>query len=783
MRTGRLGRAQLGFVGNGAGEGSFPMKLRNKILAMTGVALASLGWGTWHGAVVGKAVDVNPQTVLDGGPLGLSVKATTYFNDPKTIGAGQINSAEYFSGSNGDGVALTKDGQTNQGGAIWTDKPVFNAYKDQRASMWVYLGTTGSTPGDGVAFVLQNSSNTAFSGGGESLGVWGVDPNSTSSTTNTLASSAIPNSWALEYDTGVDQLVPNSSWDPKNTPASSFDIGDYKNNNFNGIGYNPSTDNDDVGETITGQHIASNYPGLTSSYYSYSQKIGGLLFGSTYNYYGLAHRGLLQDPAALQFLSDAKWHHLTLNYEAPTDGGSTATITYSFDDKDPATGAPKKMTNDTYAKEKINLANLNVTPSSPNLYWGLTGTTGATNTELSMFKFEQVPGQPMVNSSMDMTDMTTGSAIPAKATISGNDKIKLNYTVNYMDGNQDWSDIKAALNLPKYVDWTGGRVTYSSGEVSPVDMTQLNGQKLDVSLKDLGVTMNKAVLTFEGTAQNAKQSPLAATSTFAGANAITTVATPAFNIKPSPFSVNVNPTEISANAGSATTVTGTVSSTDSTVNGGNTTLTAILADSKGNVATLPASAITLDKDLNGNNGYDFSITIPEVPAGTSLLQVSGTTTASSDYKSSGTATITGGTIDFGSTSGNLVFKPTTLTGNGTQTVERDDSNGAWSLDVDSSLMTGSTWKVTAKTAGMYSDDVPASPLDGALIYKNGTSTTTLNNSESTLITSNDKSDGTEQSTNIASGWTNDTGILLSVNGGAVDGSYSGTIDWTLESAP
>lgn len=775
------------------------MRLRNKILAMTGVALASLGWGIWHSAAVGKAADVDPQSVLNNSPAGLSVEATTYFNMPSTFGTGQTNAAKYYSGSNGDGVALTRDGQTNQnqGGAIWTDKPVFNAYKDQRASMWVYLGTNGTLPGDGVAFVLQNSSNKAFSGGGESLGVWGVDPRKSGSTTNDLADSAIPNSWALEFDTGVDQTLPAANWIVNQTDPNSFDIGDHENNAFNGTGYNPTTDNDDVGETIKGEHIASNYPGLSSSYYAY-QQTGRFFTGNTgifiqtpnytygkYNYFGLAHRGLIRDQFGDRFMSTAQWHHLTLNYEAPTNGGSTATITYSFDDKDPTTGAPKKITNSTYAKEKIDLSNLNVTPSSPKLYWGLTGTTGATNTELSMFKFEQVPGQPMVSSSADITDVTTGSTIPAspKATISGNDKIKLNYTLKYLDGDQDWSDIEAELNLPSYVDWTGGRVSYATGETTNVDMTKQSGQKLDVPVKNLGADSGQAVITLEGTAQNVGKTATAAVAEFKGANAITSVATPVFDIKPSPFSVNVNPSQISANAGAATTVTGTVSSTDSTVNGSNTTLTAILADSKGNVATLPASAINLDQKLNGNGGYDFSITIPEAPAGTSLLQVSGTTTASSDYKASGTATITGGTVGFGSTSGNIVFKPTTLTGSGTQTVERDNSNGAWSLNVDSSLMKNSTWKVTAKTDGMYSDDVPASRLDGSLIFKKGTSTTVLNNSESTLIASDDKTDGTEQTTNIASGWTNDTGILLSVNGGAVNGSYSGDIDWTLESAP
>ncbi|WP_143463433.1 L-type lectin family protein [Levilactobacillus enshiensis] len=767
------------------------MKLKHKMIAIAGIMVASLGWGLWQGQLIGEAVTTDPQSVLNSAPQGLKVAGNDYFNVPKTIGSGNNNAAKVMSGSQGDGVMISQDGQQNTGGAIWSNEKSFDMYKDQRASMWVYMGSNG-TAGDGMAFVLQNSSNTAFSGTGESLGVWGVDPRKAGSTTTDLQNTAIPNSWALEFDTNVDQTLPASNWVVNQTDPNSFDIGQYQDGHFNGIGYSPSSGNDDVTETIKGEHIASNYPAQSNSYYAYQQS-GRFYTGSSallgipnynygnYNYFGLAHRGLIRDSFGDPFISVGAWRHITVNYKAPASGSNTGTMTYSFNDKDAKTGAPKPKNNDTYAKESIDLSKLGVTTDSPNVYWGFTGTTG-TNTETSMVVFEQVPGQVNANSTASLTNETTGSEINANGSVKGNDQIKATYTLNYESGETDWKNIKGTLNLPANVNWTTGKITYADKTTTALDPSAISGNKLAVDVKNLNSTNAQAVITLEGRAKNTTANSAAAVSTFVGDNAITSAQTNAFSISPSPFTVSVSPKTIAANANTATTVKGSLSSTDSTVTGSNSTLTATLTDATGTTTKLPASAIHLSTTVNAAGGYDFTIDVPKVPAGKSTVAVNATTTASGSYSAGDTATLSGGTIVFGDTSGAITFKTTTLTGNGTQTVPRDETSGAWSLNVDSSLISGSDWKVTAKTAGMYNTDVPDSKLDGNLIYKTGTSTTTLNADDGTLISSK-TSDGTAAQTNIASGWTSNSGILLNANGGAVKGNYSGTIDWTLAVAP
>jgi len=60
------------------------------------------------------------------------------------------------------------------------------------------------------------------------------------------------------------------------------------------------------------------------------------------------------------------------------------------------------------------------------------------------------------------------------------------------------------------------------------------------------------------------------------------------------------------------------------------------------------------------------------------------------------AIVVAGIVGLGQTSGDMTFKPTTLTGVGTKIIDRDS---AWILDVDDSLVDQSTWQVTANTAG------------------------------------------------------------------------------------
>lgn len=788
-------------------KGVLMMKLRSKMLTVAGAVLAGIGLGVFGNTVVGEAYYTDPGTVLSHAPQGLKVKDQNYFTVPgdlkDTAGKTVINSGDVIKGTNADGVRLTTYGVVDAHGAVWSSEPNFDLSRNQRASMWVYANggmTDSDLPGAGFAFVLQKSGSNVISGSGESLGVWGVDPQSTSSKTP-IASTAIPNSWALEFDTHANQTIPSLGWNLSDSGPDAFDIGEVGTSNgettFNGWGFD-STNEKQVTQQIKGQHIAMGYPNDNDTYYTKGPVSGYNGYFSSlkvmprnpgnYYYYGQKHEGLLRDGADNSFISDGAWHHITIDYTAPTGDSTEGTMMYSFDDQNPSTGAKKNT--QWFAKEKIDLTKMGLTTKNSKVYWGFTGSTGApTNsnqaagygTETSMVVFEQVPNQAEVNATTDLKDEKTGDSADSTHPIGGNDRVKLTYKLNYENGENPWSEIKSSLNLPANIDWDQGQITYSDGsEGSTLNTSSISNNKLDVSVNALSDARKQAVITLEGKAKNVSAQDVANTTYFSGKNAIATATSNTFEINPRSFSMSIDKDSrnINVNANTPAKITGTFSANDTKVTAENTKVAARLTSKDGTVTDIDSDKIPIVK--NGDGSYSFTIPVDKVPAGDTAVDVVATSSVSSGYTDEDTAKLHGGTVTFGATSGKIIFKKTVLTGKGT-TISRDDSNGPWSLNVDSSLASGA-WTLSARTTGMHSVNVPSQALDGNLIYKNGDDVTTLNTVDSPIMTS-PQSTGTPTETNIASDWTNDSGILLDVNGGAVSDDYIGEITWTLGSVP
>ncbi|MCF7523186.1 hypothetical protein L3X07_07330 [Levilactobacillus brevis] len=165
----------------------------------------------------------------------------------------------------------------------------------------------------------------------------GLDFNSTAPDATTVATAAIPKSWALEFDEQVND---------------SRDGGDN-----NGFDYNYIN--------TTTQHIASNYPAQASTY----SRNGTATSGAKYFYY-LNHQGKINTT-----LSDGTWHHLTLAWTAPTDNSNTGSMTYTFNDKNPTTGASQSGQSATISLDLSKLG-INVTDATKTVTWGFTGCLG-----------------------------------------------------------------------------------------------------------------------------------------------------------------------------------------------------------------------------------------------------------------------------------------------------------------------------------------------------------------------------------------------------------------------
>ncbi|WP_143463436.1 L-type lectin family protein [Levilactobacillus enshiensis] len=458
-------------------------------------------------------------------PQGIHVK--TYFQSSDSY-LGSPGVDEHQGTNDTDVVRVTND--VYQASAIWSKANAevdhrFDLNHDQKLSMWLYFGNQFSRAGDGMAFVLQNDAHGAkaitqlpsmepHQIQTETLGVWGVDDDqhqaNGASLQSHVAATAIQNSWALEFDTRLNQASVTSDSETGN----SFDLG------------TPDA-------SLLGPHIAANYPGDPSTYYPHA--VTQSWFLPTLFSASIQHDGVLpsNEGAVLMpthrpdygFLSNGHWHHLTLTYETASAEAPTGQMTYRFDDQEPdATGSGRSAVQNTTTIVKSKLA-----PGKDGLVrWGFTGATGQL-AENNLVVMEQVPD--LVTSTATATMTSEGHPVTEGDEVTPGTPLQLNYQLHYLRGNVDWHHIAAQIKLPTGIDFSAVTITNADGSQDRVSAPAFDTGKVSHQLGQALSKQNPRVtLSFTGKVQNKSGAVTATTSTFAGDEAIATAATPDFSV-------------------------------------------------------------------------------------------------------------------------------------------------------------------------------------------------------------------------------------------------------------
>lgn len=209
-------------------------------------------------------------------------------------------------------VQINDGTTTNSSGGVWFNKPV-SFTRSFRLEMAFFIDNT-DTDSDGLTFVMQSSGLNALANqAGPTIGVWadvgGTDP---------LSSGAIPQSFAIEFDT-------------------------YYNNTTTVLG-GSMLDRD----VPNSHHIAWNFPGSNDAYTT----DGWLIIDKVLN-----HR----DTVSVSDISDGQWHLFTVVFDQPNQ-----TLQYTVPDFGVDVIVP---VDDTFK------ANLNLTNNAP-VYFGFTGANG-----------------------------------------------------------------------------------------------------------------------------------------------------------------------------------------------------------------------------------------------------------------------------------------------------------------------------------------------------------------------------------------------------------------------
>ncbi|WP_203641999.1 hypothetical protein [Levilactobacillus andaensis] len=750
------------------------MKMKH---VLTGIVVA-VAAGVLGGSVVGHA-DADYDHAIGSMPPGLPIEG--YFHSQGFMNSSVPNSAKTVNGtSDSSRQAVQINDGVGQVGSVWAerDKYYFDFTKDQRASMWMYFGNKGAqNAGDGMAFVIQNdwrgeqaiaANNFSFDPAiGQTLGVWGYASSRADENELNVARRAIQHSWALEFDTFTNM---NSPVDDKSIPGSfDFQVGSQ------GVVKVPQP------------HIASNYPavstpaGSTTGEGTYKTNSFTGQFGE-YSYTRLQHNGLIKTP-----LSDGAWHHVTIDYKAPTDGTTTGNMTYTINDKQlSGSGAQEKQSETVdFDYSLLKDSDIDGPHEAKSGLWGFTGTTSNINWENNLVVFEQIPGLVDANGSAKIYNRsrldTSGqpTEVSAGQNVTGGDRLRLDYQLQYNTGRVDWDNIAAEVHLPDHVTVNSGTITYANGKTETVDLSNLSGQNLSFKLGQLLNTDNRtATISLEGKADNPANdtSVVSQTSKFSGPNAIATADTPAFNLVHSNVDFNLKVTSapnISLAATTATpTITGNATLSGTGKESTNFTLHPVLNGQALKTISFPAS-----RNDGGAYTGNFTYKLPNdsgLKKGANTLTLTATDDATGHESTAGEVILNVGELDWGIVNDNSSFKDTTLTGIG-QTVPR---NADWHVEVNN--QSGANWKMMAALTTPFANQ--SGKLAGNLIYQPAVGEPELMSEQPVAVADRSTDPGNVTTDICTTNWKADTGMLLKVNGGATAGDYQGQITWTLVNA-
>ncbi|WP_125582626.1 lectin-like domain-containing protein [Levilactobacillus cerevisiae] len=694
-------------------------------------------------------------------PEGLPIKP--YFQVGTFTGA--TNSATVINdstaGSQTQAVQLTD--AANQLGTIWANEDgyYFDLKQDQKASMWMYFDDKGDQAGDGMAFVLQNDgdkyaavSRTALTNKpavGETMGVWGSPDNYTTLQSSVVSDQAIKNSWALEFDSFVNDQPFSSNVQN----STDFDL------------YVPNVSSQDTEKP----HIASQYPNKSATY---SRRY----YGGQY-YTVMLHKGIIQTP-----LSDGAWHHLTLQYKAPASYPGTGEMKYTFNDKDPETGAAIPTT--AAMTQTLDIDTATVDPENTGqAMWGFTGSTGQ-SFETNQVVFEQIPGLVDASATAKIYDRTEDNVeIPNSAAIMGGDRLRLDYNLTYNSGRKPWDSIDAKIQIPTNVTVNSGTVTYADGTQETVDLSgyKAGSSELDYVLKKSLFTGSNptATISLNATAANPSSQTVVAptTSKFSAPLGIASADMVGFQIAHSDVDLSAaltSDSSVSVLPGKTTTVTGTATLKGASDNA-QFTLHPTLNDQ--DIATSDFDS-TKQSDGSYTGNFSYQPLASDLKTGLNTLNL-----YVSDASGNSSANISvlinvAGILSYDHVPSQISFTDTALNGTG-QMIPRE---GDWALRVNDARGTGSTWELTARmTKPMTSTTTPSATLAGTLMYKStATATPTVIGTDSAVPVATHTSTSDDDTTD-ATNWDSDAGMLLHVNSSAVNGTYQGEITWNLANAP
>ena len=808
-------------------------------LALISIFIIFLFQTTRVSAALTSSTDLS---VLKDAPTGIAVKDYMSNSAPTAVDKKDIyttNSAQIVDNTgansdNGNIIALASGNNTY--GSMWSTDQTFDINKPQTISAWLYFGSGDGSQeinSEGIAFVLQNDSHGigALGAGLESMGVYGYDASQYSMKTGETADqsyiqkTAIQNSIALEFDSANNSFYTPSK--PINNNGLAFQptflqivAGAY----FSLDGYDtqlgtkPSSSlgfssDATYGAKGTYGHIALTYPSDANSYQTTDLTANTTTYAAYEPYtegYVLIHNSA--QPAYLidgedENGNDFRWHHVTITWTPPAANSTTGTLSYAYNDKNmdySDNTSTNQYVQETTKSISVDTTKLNSTDGK--VRWGFTAANGpSSSVSTKLVALDSIPDLLYADADTSIVDTTLNDKTitdeSTDNTVANGDALKLNYTLNYISGNEDWKDIAAKIKIPSNVTVTPddsgnvATITYGDGSTESVSQDELKDSTLQHTLaKMIGTTSSAAgktaKITINATAVNTTSANInvkKAVATFTGSNEISTTNSPAFTILATPkYTLNLK------NANSNDEIDLLYKQDNATLNlpttlnysddhsfgdtSTNTNITyQITAGNKTYTVGANATGTSFDQTIDLKSLIDDDTTFWNLFSENSTNKVTVKAIDPTNGLVSNTITynvVTKPNKSLSMTvSNNLAFKDVNY-GDNTEYLQRKND---FTLSITSLR---EPWQLNVTTDGLYLDGKTLN-TNMALVYKKNTDSNyeTLGSSP-TVIAQDTSSSETSSTTDITDDWTNSTGILLKQLGISTAGSYTGTLTWT-----
>lgn len=785
--------------------------------------------------------DSTDLAVLKDAPDGIGVgsymsnAAPTVYDSTDIYNTNSAQIVDHSGANSSSGNVVSLASAHNTYGSMWSTEKNFDINKKQTISAWLYFGSGNSSDdvnSEGIAFVLQNDSKGigALGAGLEGMGVYGYDASKmnlftgSNATQDYIKNTAIQNSVALEFDTSKNNFYDSSNKPVNNNGTSYPNL--YVNYSLNGfdtqlgtstsnltaLGF-PSTAKYGAGGSYG--HIALAYPGLADTYQATDlSSISNSQYDSYSKGFVMVH--IDSTPAYLVDDQDANgnslyWHHVTITWTPPASGSTNGTLSYAYNDISKDGLENTNTTNQNFQKvtKSITVDTSKLNSTDGKVRWGFTAANGSSTSVASkLVAFDSIPDLLYADAEASIVDNTLHKTITddsSDKTVATGDDLSLNYNLKYISGNEDWKNIAANIKIPDNVtvtpdaDGNVAYITYADGTKEAVSSSQITNGSLQYTLaKMIGNTSSaagtSAQITISGTAKNDTTSDItvkAASAKFSGTNNITTTSSPVFTIL-----AKKSYTLKLANAGSTNDITLLYQQDNATLDlpteltysdshsfGDDTTSTNIIytitVDDHTYTVGANASGDKYDQTINLKDAFDSdsdfwniftenstkTVTVKAIDQANGLI--SNTITYNVNTTPNKTLSMT--------VSNNLAFKD--INQGDTTTYLQRKSN--FDLSVTSLR---EPWQLSVETNGLYNGTTLNQNM--ALVYKKSSAANyqTLS-STPTMIDEDTTSHETSDTDNIASDWTNSTGLLLKQLGTSTAGTYTGTLTWTVADAP